>query len=63
MGAETKIATANQRDSRLKKGAIACVVLLAFDILAQLLNVWQTRHELVSPILPKILIQEINKQF
>lgn len=63
MDAEKILTTTSPRDNRLKKGAIACIVLLAFSIIAQLFRVWQTWYELESPLVPKSLIQEINKQF
>lgn len=63
MEAEKIMPATGPRDRRLKKGAIACIVLLALAIIAQLFHIWQTWYELESPLVPRSLVQEINKQF
>jgi len=48
---------------KIKIGAIVCLIVLSLYIVGQLFNVYQTRYELTSPLIPESLIGEINKQF
>jgi hypothetical protein len=63
METEKEMIKSNTRNSRLKTGAIVCLVALSLYIGWQLLNVYRTRHQLTSPLIPRSLIREINKQF
>ena len=59
----TEPAKASERKINLKKGAKVSLVLLLVYVLAQLLAVYQTRQQLVSPLIPESTIWQINKQF
>jgi hypothetical protein len=48
---------------RLKICAIVCLCLLGLFIIGQILNIYQTRRELVSPLIPDILVRQINQQY
>jgi uncharacterized membrane protein len=58
-------ATPAQRTAirRLKASAIVCLGLLLLFIISQLLGIYQTRKELVSPFIPRSLIDKINQQY
>jgi hypothetical protein len=60
---ETTTSKAGLNNERYKWGAKACLVLLLLYIVIQLIDVFRTRHQLESPLIPKSLIWEINKQF
>jgi hypothetical protein len=47
----------------LKNGAKVSLIILLLNIVRQLVAIYQTRHQLVSPIIPESAIWEINKQF
>ena len=48
---------------RLKTCAIVCLGLLALFIISQLLSIYQTRREIVSPLIPDSVIRQINDQY
>jgi Trm5-related predicted tRNA methylase len=48
---------------RLKASAVVCLGLLLLFIISQLLSIYQTRRELVSPLIPKLIIDEVNQQY
>jgi hypothetical protein len=47
----------------LKIGAKISLIALSLYIIAQLVSAFQTKSQLVSPLIPASLIWEINKQF
>ncbi|HTR32022.1 MAG TPA: hypothetical protein VMH27_22275 [Puia sp.] len=47
---------------RLRICAIVCLCMLALFVIGQLLNVYQTRRELVSPLIPESLVRQITQQ-
>ena len=58
-----EIRKANKRKANLKKGAKISLVVLLIYVVGQLAAVFQTRYQLVSPVIPESLIWEISKQF
>ena len=48
---------------RLKTCAIACLGLLGLFITSQFLSSYQTRQELVSPLIPHAVVRQINQQY
>ncbi|HWB94254.1 MAG TPA: hypothetical protein VG605_20510 [Puia sp.] len=48
---------------QLKNCSLICLGLLALFILSQLLSIYETKHELASPLIPKSVIREINEQY
>jgi hypothetical protein len=48
---------------RLKASAVVCLGLLLLFIISQLLSIYQTKRELVSPLTPKAIIEDINQQY
>jgi hypothetical protein len=48
---------------RLKASAIVCLGLLLLFIIGQLLNIYQTRRELTSPAIPRVIIEDLNQQY
>ena len=48
---------------RLKASAIVCLSLLLLFIISQLLSIYQTRRELVSPLIPRLVIDKLNQQY
>lgn len=48
---------------RLKISAIVCLSLLFVYIVGELLNIYQTRRELTSPLIPASLIENIDQQY
>ena len=48
---------------RLKTCAIVCLGLLGLFIISQLLSSYQTRQELVSPLIPHAVVRQINQQY
>jgi hypothetical protein len=48
---------------RLKASAVVCLGLLLLFIISQLLSIYQTRRELISPLIPKSIIDEVNQQY
>lgn len=63
METEPKIIKANKRIENLKKGAKVSLTVLLLYIVGQLVSIFQTRYQLVSPLIPESTIWEINKQF
>lgn len=53
----------NKKQKRLKTGAKIALVILLFNVVGQLAAVYQTRYQLVSPLIPEGTIWEISKQF
>ena len=48
---------------RLKASALICLGLLLLFIVSQFLSMYQTRRELVSPFIPKVIIDQVNQQY
>lgn len=63
METEHQIIKAHKRNDNLKKGAKIALVVLLLNVVGQLVSVYQTRYQLVSPLIPESTIWEINKQF
>jgi hypothetical protein len=51
-----------KKDS-LKKGAGVLLIILSLFIVVQLATTFQTSYQLVSPVIPRSVIWDINKQF
>lgn len=54
--------TDKQRNN-LKTGAKIALIVLLLNVVGQLAAVYQTRYQLVSPLIPESTIWEISKQF
>jgi hypothetical protein len=52
-----------RNQKHLKTGAKIALVILLLNVVGQLSAVYQTRHQLVTPLIPESLIWEISKQF
>ena len=63
MEKDQQIIKAHKKNDNLKKGAKVALVILLFNVVGQLVTVYQTRYQLVSPLIPESTIWEINKQF
>lgn len=63
MEAEQQILKASKRKDNFKKGAKISLTVLLLYVVGQLATVYQTRSQVVSPIIPESVIWEINKQF
>lgn len=63
METEKAIVKTHKRQDNLKKGAKVALVVLLLNVVGQLVAVYQTRYQLVSPLIPESTIWEINKQF
>ena len=63
MEKEQQIIKAHKGNDNLKKGAKVALVILLLNVVGQLATVYQTRYQLVSPLIPESTIWEINKQF
>src|SRR5688572_1224636 len=63
METEQQRIKASKRKDNLKKGAKISLTVLLLYVVGQLAAVYQTRYQLVSPIIPESTIWEINKQF
>ena|SRR5215207_3592734 len=53
----------NKLRENLKTGAKVALIVLLLNIVGQLAAIYQTRYQLVSPLIPETTIWEINKQF
>jgi len=47
----------------LKTAAKISLLILLLSIVKQFISIYQTSSQLVSPIIPKIMVWEISKQF
>jgi VIT1/CCC1 family predicted Fe2+/Mn2+ transporter len=63
MEKEQQIIKADTTKDNLQNGAKVALVILLFNVVGQLATVYQTRYQLVSPLIPESTIWEINKQF
>ena len=62
METEQQRIKASKRKDNLKKIAKISLTVLLLYVVGQLAAVYQTRYQLVSPIIPENIIWEINKQ-
>jgi type IV secretory pathway TrbL component len=53
----------DKKQKRLKTGAKIALTILLLNIVGQLATIYQTRYQLISPLIPESTIWEINKQF
>jgi len=58
-----QVRKASKRKENLKKGAKVSLTILLLYIVGQLVSIYQTRYQLVSPLIPESIIWEINKHF
>jgi len=63
METEQQRIKASKRKDNVKKGAKISLTVLLLYVVGQLAAVFQTKTQLVSPIIPESVIWEINKQF
>ena len=63
METEAQLFKASKINSDLKKGAKVALVLMLLNIIWQLANIYKTRYQLVSPLIPESFIWEISKEF
>jgi len=57
------IAKPNNRTRNLKTGAKIALVILLLNVVRHLASVYQTRYQLVSPLIPDSTVWDISKQF
>ncbi len=53
----------SKKNNRLKTGAKIALTILLLNVVGQLATVYQTRYQLISPLIPESTIWDINKQF
>ena len=53
----------DKKQKSLKTGAKIALTILLLNVVGQLATVYQTRSQLISPLIPESTIWEINKQF
>jgi hypothetical protein len=53
----------NKENRNIKTAAKIALVVLLLTIVGQFISVYQTKYQLVSPLIPENTIWEINKQF
>jgi hypothetical protein len=53
----------DNKQKRLKLGAKIALTILLLNVVVQLATVYQTRYQIISPLIPESTIWEINKQF
>ena len=63
METDQQIVKAHKTKNNLKIGAKVALVILLLNVVGHLATVYQTRYQLVSPLIPESTISEINKQF
>ncbi|MFL5742998.1 MAG: hypothetical protein ACJ75B_22455 [Flavisolibacter sp.] len=63
MEGQAQTMKANKQRENLKAGAKVALIVLLLNIVGQLAAVYQTRYQLVSPLIPETTIWEISKQF
>ena len=63
MDTEKKLTQTSRTKINLKIAAKISLVILLLSVVGQLFSVYQTRHQLVSPVIPGSTIWEITKQF
>jgi hypothetical protein len=63
METKQKLRIAINKKVDLKKGASVMLIILSLYIVAQLATTFQTSYQLVSPVIPRSAIWDINKQF
>ena len=63
MGTEQELTQTSRKKKNLKVAAKISLVVLLLSVVGQLISVYQTRYQLVSPLIPESTIWEITKQF
>jgi hypothetical protein len=63
MDTEKELTQSSRTKRNLKIAAKISLVVLLLSVVGQLISVYQTRHQLVSPLIPESTIWEIKKQF
>ena len=63
MDTEKELTQTSRKKRNLKVAAKISLVVLLLSVVGQLISVYQTRYQLVSPIIPESTIWEITKQF
>ena len=58
-----KLTQTSRKKKNLKVAAKISLVVLLLSVVGQLISVYQTRYQLVSPLIPESTIWEITKQF
>ncbi|HBI00043.1 MAG TPA: hypothetical protein DHV26_03605 [Cytophagales bacterium] len=53
----------DKKQKHLKTGAKIALTILLLNVVGQLATIYQTRYQLISPLIPESTIWEINKQF
>lgn len=53
----------DKREKRLELIAKVALIILLLNVVGRLTTVYQTRYQLVSPLIPESIIWEINKRF
>lgn len=53
----------DKKQKSLKTGAKIALTILLLNVVGQLVTVYQTRYQIISPLIPESTIWEINKQF
>lgn len=63
METEQKVNKSVKRILNLENGAKVAMAVLLLDLIRHLAAVYQTRYQLVSPLIPESIIWDINKHF
>ena len=63
METKQQVIKSHKQNDNLKKAAKVALVILLLNVVGQLATVYQTRYQIVSPLIPESTIWEINKQF
>lgn len=53
----------DKKQMQLKKGAKISLIVLLLSVVGEFISIYQTRFQLVSPLISENTIWEINKQF
>lgn len=53
----------DSKQNQLKKGAKVSLVILLCSIVGQFISIYQTSHQLVTPLISENTIWEVSKQF
>jgi hypothetical protein len=63
MDTEKELTQTSRTKRNLKTAAKISIVFLLLSVVGQLISVFQTRYQLVNPLIPESTIWEITKQF
>ena len=53
----------SKKPRNVKTGAKILIIVLLLTVVGQFVSIYQTRHQLTSPLIPESTIWAINKQF